>query len=125
MDDFLDSWTEDFLEAKTAEEDRRLEQLLADHDDAEFDKELDEFLDRLEDKPAANTNDGFDMRRRMRKPSIHKMIADAEKSGKTVTRFTTPDGATLTFGEPGAVDTAADDLDRELADFQERHRGRH
>jgi hypothetical protein len=92
---------------------------------AEFDKELDEFLDRLEDKPAANTNDGSDMRRRMRKPSIHKMIADAEKSGKTVTRFTTPDGATLTFGEPGAVDTAADDLDRELADFQERHRGRH
>jgi hypothetical protein len=37
--------------------------------------------------------------RRRRRPSIRKMIAEAEKSGKTVTSVTTPDGSTLTFGE--------------------------
>jgi hypothetical protein len=37
--------------------------------------------------------------RRQRKPSIKKMIAAAERSGKTVTSLTTPDGVTLRFGE--------------------------
>ena len=45
-------------------------------------------------------------RRRKRNPSIRKMIADAENSGKTVTSVTTPDGATLTFGEPSAAPPA-------------------
>ena len=37
--------------------------------------------------------------RRQRKPSIRKMIAAAERSGKTVTSVTTPDGMTLHFGK--------------------------
>ena len=37
--------------------------------------------------------------RRQRKPSIKRMIAAAERSGKTVTSITTPDGVTLRFGE--------------------------
>jgi hypothetical protein len=35
-----------------------------------------------------------------RRPSISKMIAQAEKAGKPVTSITTPDGMTLRFGEP-------------------------
>jgi hypothetical protein len=34
-----------------------------------------------------------------RKPSVSKLIAHAEKSGKPVTSVTTPDGVTLRFGE--------------------------
>jgi hypothetical protein len=37
---------------------------------------------------------------RPRKPSLRKLIAQAEKAGKTVSGLTTPDGHTLTFGEP-------------------------
>ena len=37
--------------------------------------------------------------RRQRKPSIPKTIAAAERSGKTVTSITTPDGVTLHFGK--------------------------
>ena len=37
--------------------------------------------------------------RRQRRPSIKRMIAAAERSGKTVTSITTPDGVTLRFGE--------------------------
>ena len=37
--------------------------------------------------------------RRQRKPSIRKTIAAAERSGKTVTSITTPDGVTLHFGK--------------------------
>jgi len=34
-----------------------------------------------------------------RKPSIRRMIAAAEKAGKTVTSMTMPDGTVLHFGE--------------------------
>ena len=34
-----------------------------------------------------------------RKPSIRRQIAAAERSGKTVTSITTPDGTTLHFGK--------------------------
>jgi hypothetical protein len=37
---------------------------------------------------------------RRRKPGLRRLIAQAEKTGKTVTSVTTPDGHTLTFGEP-------------------------
>jgi hypothetical protein len=37
--------------------------------------------------------------RRQRRPSIKRMIVAAERSGKTVTSITTPDGVTLRFGE--------------------------
>ena len=37
--------------------------------------------------------------RRQRKPSIKKMIAAAERAGKSVTSITTPDGTTLYFGK--------------------------
>ena len=44
--------------------------------------------------------------RKPRRPSISKMIAQAEKAGKPVTSITTPDGMTLRFGEhePGALE---------------------
>jgi len=38
--------------------------------------------------------------KRQRKPSLGKLIAQAEKSGKPVSSITTPDGVTLQFGEP-------------------------
>jgi hypothetical protein len=38
--------------------------------------------------------------RRARKPSIKRMVANAEKTGKTVTSITLPDGTVLHFGEP-------------------------
>jgi hypothetical protein len=38
-------------------------------------------------------------RRHQRKPSIKKMIAAAERAGKSVTSITTPDGVTLHFGK--------------------------
>jgi hypothetical protein len=38
-------------------------------------------------------------RHRQRRPSIKRMIVAAERSGKTVTSITTPDGVTLRFGE--------------------------
>jgi hypothetical protein len=106
---FWDSWNEDFLEAETEEEDRRLERRLA----ARHEADIEEMLADLDEKPAPAA------RRRQRKPSIHKMIADAEKSGKTVTRFTTPDGATLTFGEPGtAVPPSNNPWDAEIERLQ-------
>ena len=36
---------------------------------------------------------------RRRKPGLRRLIAQAEKTGKTVTSVTTPDGHTLRFGE--------------------------
>ena len=36
-----------------------------------------------------------------RKPSIRKLVEQAEKTGKTVTSVTTPDGSRLDFGEAG------------------------
>lgn len=36
--------------------------------------------------------------RRRRKPSVHDLIKQAEKSGKPVSSVTTPDGVTLHFG---------------------------
>jgi hypothetical protein len=38
--------------------------------------------------------------RRQRKPSLRTLIAQAEKSGKSVSSITTPEGTKLTFGEP-------------------------
>ena len=40
--------------------------------------------------------------RKPRKPSIRRMIAAAEKAGKTVTSITMPDGTVLHFGEAAA-----------------------
>ena len=37
--------------------------------------------------------------RHKRKPSIRRMVAAAERSGKTVTSITMPDGTMLHFGE--------------------------
>ena len=44
--------------------------------------------------------------RRQRKPRVHTLIKQAEKSGKTVTSITTPDGVTLRFGEGEAATEA-------------------
>jgi len=52
-------------------------------------------------------------RRRQRKPRLDRTIKQAEKAGKTVTSVTTPDGVTLTFGEP-APDANFDEWDRRL-----------
>jgi hypothetical protein len=51
-------------------------------------------------------------KRRERKPSIRTMIAQAEKSGKTVANITTPDGYTIKFGQPSpAKHNSWDDLE--------------
>ena len=42
--------------------------------------------------------------RHKRKPNIRRMVAAAEKTGKTVTSITMPDGAVLHFGEPESTD---------------------
>jgi hypothetical protein len=59
--------------------------------------------------------------RRQRRPSVGPLIAQAEKSGKHVTSVTTPDGVTLTFGEP---EDNTNDLDNWIAKHarsSERH----
>ena len=38
-------------------------------------------------------------KRRVRKPSIRRMVAAAEKAGKTLTGITMPDGTVLHFGK--------------------------
>ena len=45
--------------------------------------------------------DSSERRRKPRKPSICKMIAAAEKVGKTITSVTMPDGTVLRFGASG------------------------
>ena len=52
--------------------------------------------------------------KRSRRPRLDRVIAQAERAGKTVTGITTPEGVTLTFGQ-------ATDTDRELAEFEARH----
>ena len=51
------------------------------------------------------------LRGRPRKPQINKMIEQAEKTGKTVTSVTTPDGHTLRFGDTDDVSIAKNDWD--------------
>src|SRR6516225_7358857 len=51
------------------------------------------------------------MRGRQLKPQINKMIEQAEKTGKTVTSVTTPDGHTLRFGDTDNVSIEKDDWD--------------
>jgi hypothetical protein len=51
------------------------------------------------------------MRGRQLKPQINKMIEQAEKTGKTVTSVTTPDGHTLRFGDTDDVSIAKNDWD--------------
>jgi hypothetical protein len=61
----------------------------------------------LAEMPAAARADILDARpmRRKRKPSIATLVKRAEKTGKTVTSITTPDGTTIHFGdaEPSAA----------------------
>jgi hypothetical protein len=45
--------------------------------------------------------------RKPRKPSLAKLIAQAERSGRTVTSITMPDGTTIHFGEPSSTDDAS------------------
>ena len=51
------------------------------------------------------------MRGRQLKPQINKLIEQAEKTGKTVTSVTTPDGHTLRFGDTDNVSIEKDDWD--------------
>src|SRR5262245_2645993 len=44
--------------------------------------------------------------RRRRRPSIGRMIAAAERSGKKVTSITMPDGVTLRFGESESTEAS-------------------
>ena len=44
--------------------------------------------------------------RRQRKPSIRALIAAAEKTGKTVTSVTMPDGTVLQFGEAAPAEAS-------------------
>jgi hypothetical protein len=56
--------------------------------------------------------------RRQRKPSIKRKIAAAERSGKSVTSVTTPDGVTLHFDK--AKDTEAKASNPWLADLDNK-----
>jgi hypothetical protein len=53
---------------------------------------LDSLIERAEARKAAKP-------RTPRKPSVSKLIAQAEKAGKPVSSVTTPDGVTLHFGK--------------------------
>jgi hypothetical protein len=67
--------------------------------------------------PAARSRQG-----KPRKPSIARQIAQAEKTGKTVTSVTTPDGTTIHFGESTNPDSdALDQWIAKHADSPERH----
>jgi hypothetical protein len=60
--------------------------------------------------------------RRQRKATLASAIREATKAGKHVAGAVVEDGkVTLTFGEPGAGNGAATDVDRELAEFEARH----
>jgi hypothetical protein len=61
-------------------------------------------------------------KRRTRKPSIRTIIKAAEKAGKTVTAVTTPEGVTLTFGEPMKDDKAIQTADNELEQWRRKKR---
>jgi hypothetical protein len=50
-------------------------------------------------------------KRKPRKPDIRRMVADAEKAGKTVTSVTTPDGVTLHFGKGESTEASNPWLD--------------
>jgi hypothetical protein len=50
-------------------------------------------------------------KRQRRKPSIARQIKQAEKTGKTVTSITTPDGTTINFGETKPTDASNPWLD--------------
>jgi|SRR5262245_3462783 len=43
---------------------------------------------------------GLGQQKRQRKPRLDRLIKQAEQTGKSVNSITTPDGTTLTFGEP-------------------------
>jgi hypothetical protein len=65
----------------------------------------------------------FSPSRRRRKPTLASIAKEAAKAGLDVARYEVdPDGKIIVVtGKPGTENTAADDLDQELADFQERH----
>jgi hypothetical protein len=44
--------------------------------------------------------------RRRRKPSLRRLIADAERAGKPLTSVTMPDGTTLHFHEPDPIEAS-------------------
>jgi hypothetical protein len=43
--------------------------------------------------------EAFKQRKSRRRPRVDRLIAQAEKAGKSVASITTPDGITVTFGE--------------------------
>jgi hypothetical protein len=60
--------------------------------------------------------------RRKRKPSIATLVKHAERTGKTVTSITTPDGTTINFDESTKSDSdALDQWIAKHADSPERH----
>jgi hypothetical protein len=47
---------------------------------------------------------GLGQQKRQRKPRLDRLIKQAEQTGKSVNSITTPDGTTLTFGEPAPTE---------------------
>ena len=69
-------------------------------------------MQRLLEGPIFEPWDLWDMpgyrprkKKRTRRPSTAALIKQAEQLGKTVSSITTPDGTTLTFGEPEPTET--------------------
>jgi hypothetical protein len=71
---------------------------------------LDDLANALEPPAAPARNP-----KRQRKPRVHTLIKQAEKSGKPVTSITTPDGVTLHFGKGESTEASnpwLDDLNK-------------
>jgi hypothetical protein len=91
MDDFWDRWTDAFLESESEEEDSRLEDLLAAHDEAEDEAELEKMLRDLDDPPRPATVERA--RRRPRKATLASVAKQAARAGLDVARYEVePDG---------------------------------
>jgi hypothetical protein len=111
---FWDSWNEDFLEAETEEEDRRLEQRLA----ARHEADIEEMLRDLERDDPPHPGAPVDRaRRRARRPTLAGALKEASKAGQHVAGAVIEDGKIeLRFGEPGAAAVATSNpWDEEIA----------
>jgi len=59
--------------------------------------------------------------RKPRQPNIRKLVKQAEKTGKTVTSITTPDGTRLDFGTPAGQGELQQDNNIEVDQWMAKH----
>jgi hypothetical protein len=108
---FWDSWNEDFLEAETEEEDRRLERRLAARQEAD----IEEMLRDLERDDPPHTAPVERARRSPRRPTLAAALKEASKAGQHVAgAVIEPGKIELRFGEPGAAQATSDPWQADL-----------